>query len=39
MKCLSQDVVSMQITNKNWIYVSKRLKEFTSHCLQIQYVA
>lgn len=36
--CLSQDVVSVQITNKKWIYMSKKLKEFTPGCLQIHYV-
>lgn len=38
MMCLSQDVVSVQITNKKWIYMSKKLKEFTPGCLQIHYV-
>lgn len=38
MMCLSQDVVSVHITNKKWIYMSRRLKEFIPDCLQIQYV-
>lgn len=36
--CLSQDVASMQITNKKWIYMSKKLKKFTPGSLQIHYV-